>query len=31
MGARANLEDEENAKEFNRGYKQVASFFERWL
>ena len=31
MGARANLENEENAKEFNRGYKQVASFFERWL
>ena len=31
MGARANLEDQENAKEFNRGYKQVVSFFERWL
>ncbi|KAJ5469774.1 hypothetical protein N7530_007131 [Penicillium desertorum] len=31
MGARANLESEENVREFNRGYKQVATFFNRWL
>jgi len=27
MGARANLEDEENLKEFTRGYDKLASFF----
>ncbi|OQE26169.1 hypothetical protein PENFLA_c007G02038 [Penicillium flavigenum] len=31
MGAQANLESEENVREFNRGYKQVATFFNRWL
>ncbi|KAA6412563.1 MAG: Dienelactone hydrolase [Lasallia pustulata] len=31
MGARANLEDEANEKEFVRGYKQVAEFFAKYL
>jgi len=31
MGARANLEDEENRKEYERGYRQVAGFFSRYL
>ncbi|KAL4936084.1 hypothetical protein BDV06DRAFT_216945 [Aspergillus oleicola] len=31
MGARANLEDEDNAKEFQRGYKQISSFFNNRL
>ncbi|KAL3472489.1 dienelactone hydrolase [Aspergillus californicus] len=31
MGARANLEDEHNAKEFQRGYKQISSFFNSRL
>lgn len=30
-GARANLEDETNAKEFERGYKQVAEFLEKYI
>ncbi|KAF2496655.1 hypothetical protein BU16DRAFT_525808 [Lophium mytilinum] len=31
MGARANLEDEENAKEYVRGYEQAAEFFKALL
>ncbi|KAK3944674.1 dienelactone hydrolase family protein [Diplogelasinospora grovesii] len=31
MGARANLEDENNRGEFERGYKQVAEFFAKYL
>ncbi|OBT42471.1 hypothetical protein VE00_07919 [Pseudogymnoascus sp. WSF 3629] len=31
MGARANLQDRRNAEEFDRGYKQVATFFRLWL
>ncbi|KAL2001667.1 hypothetical protein VTN02DRAFT_1420 [Thermoascus thermophilus] len=31
MGARANLEDEANKKEFERGYKQIATFFGKYL
>ncbi|KAL2218203.1 putative dienelactone hydrolase [Thermoascus aurantiacus ATCC 26904] len=31
MGARANLDDEENKKEFERGYKQIATFFDKYL
>jgi len=31
MGARANLEDKENLKEFERGYTQLAKFFAKHL
>jgi len=31
MGARANLENEENARGFERGYAQIASFFARHI
>ncbi|KAL1857372.1 hypothetical protein Plec18170_003496 [Paecilomyces lecythidis] len=31
MGARADFNDEENKKEFERGYKQVADFFGKFL
>ncbi len=31
MGARANLDDAENAKEFERGYEQVSAFFNKHL
>ncbi|KAI0895130.1 alpha/beta-hydrolase [Annulohypoxylon nitens] len=31
MGARAKLEDENNKKEFERGYNQVAEFFRKYL
>ncbi|OTA66037.1 dienelactone hydrolase family protein [Hypoxylon sp. EC38] len=31
MGARANLEDEKNKSEFERGYNQVADFFAKYL
>ncbi|CAF9942138.1 hypothetical protein IMSHALPRED_003378 [Imshaugia aleurites] len=31
MGARANLEDKENLKEFERGYTQFAKFFDKYL
>ena len=31
MGARANLEDEENYKEYERGYSLVAKFFGKYL
>lgn len=31
MGARSNLQDEENAKEFERGYEQVSKFFAKYL
>ncbi|KAH8591331.1 hypothetical protein B0O99DRAFT_272875 [Bisporella sp. PMI_857] len=31
MGARANFEDENNLKEYERGYNQVASFFAKHL
>ncbi|KAL2833814.1 dienelactone hydrolase [Aspergillus cavernicola] len=31
MGSRADLEAEQNAKEFQRGYKQVSVFFNKWL
>ncbi len=31
MGARANLSDEKNVKEFERGYAQVATFFRKYL
>ncbi|KAI0880507.1 alpha/beta-hydrolase [Annulohypoxylon maeteangense] len=31
MGARANLDDENNKKEFERGYNQVAEFFGKYL
>ncbi|KAH7118394.1 dienelactone hydrolase family protein [Dactylonectria macrodidyma] len=31
MGARANLEDSVNLKEYERGYKQVAAFFSKYL
>ncbi len=31
MGARANLEKEDNLKEYERGYKQVADFFAKYL
>lgn len=31
MGARANLKDEENVKEFQRGYEQVGAFFSKHL
>lgn len=31
MGARSDLKDEENVKEFERGYKQAADFFAKHL
>jgi len=31
MGARANLKDEENLKEYIRGYNQIASYFAKYL
>ncbi|CAK7268796.1 hypothetical protein SEPCBS119000_003245 [Sporothrix epigloea] len=31
MGARANLADDENVKEFGRGYEQAATFFSKHL
>ncbi|KAH6871771.1 hypothetical protein B0T10DRAFT_590516 [Thelonectria olida] len=31
MGARANLEDPANLKEYERGYKQTAEFFSKYL
>lgn len=31
MGARADLQNEENAKEFERGYNHVARFFGKYL
>lgn len=31
MGARANLADAENVKEFARGYEQVAAFYNAHL
>lgn len=31
MGARANLEDGKNAKEYERGYKQVADFLAKYM
>lgn len=31
MGARANLNNEENAKEYERGYSQVSGFFDKHL
>lgn len=31
MGARSNLKDEENVKEYERGYKQAADFFAKHL
>ncbi|ROW04617.1 hypothetical protein VPNG_07472 [Cytospora leucostoma] len=31
MGARANLADEENARQFERGYKQVADFLAKYI
>ncbi|CRG83121.1 putative AIM2 family protein C30D10,14 [Talaromyces islandicus] len=31
MGARANLEDAENKKEFERGYKEIGDFFAKYL
>jgi dienelactone hydrolase len=31
MGARANLEDEKNLKEYERGYNAVADFFNKYL
>ena len=31
MGARADLQNEENAKEFERGYNQAAAFFAKHL
>jgi dienelactone hydrolase len=31
MGARADLKNEENVKEFGTGYKQVADFFSKHL
>jgi dienelactone hydrolase len=31
MGARANLEDEKNLKEYERGYNAVADFYNKYL
>lgn len=31
MGARANLSDEKNAREYERGYKQVAEFLLKYI
>jgi dienelactone hydrolase len=31
MGARANLSDETNAREYERGYKQVAEFLAKYI
>jgi dienelactone hydrolase len=31
MGARANLEDDKNRSEYERGYNQVAGFFAKYL
>ncbi|OKL59135.1 hypothetical protein UA08_05955 [Talaromyces atroroseus] len=31
MGARADLEDAENKKEYERGYKEIADFFAKYL
>ena len=31
MGARANLKDEANLKEYERGYNAVADFFNKYL
>lgn len=31
MGARAKLDDEDNLREFCRGYEQVGRFFARYL
>lgn len=31
MGARANLEDKTNAREFERGYKQVSEFLAKYV
>ena len=31
MGARAKLTDETNLKEYERGYKQIADFFAKYL
>lgn len=31
MGARANLKDETNLAEYERGYKQVSEFFSKYL
>lgn len=31
MGARANLNNEENLKEYKRGYNQLVGFFEKHL
>ncbi|KAF4448024.1 dienelactone hydrolase family protein [Fusarium austroafricanum] len=31
MGARAKLDDEKNVQEYERGYKQVADFFSKYL
>ncbi|KAL7629819.1 hypothetical protein AAE478_001342 [Parahypoxylon ruwenzoriense] len=31
MGARANLEDENNKREYEKGYKQVAEFYAKYL
>ncbi|KAK7740566.1 hypothetical protein SLS53_005410 [Cytospora paraplurivora] len=31
MGARANLADEENARQYERGYKQVADFLAKYI
>jgi dienelactone hydrolase len=31
MGARANLSDEENLKEYKRGYNQLVDFFAKHL
>ncbi|KAK7954673.1 hypothetical protein PG996_015485 [Apiospora saccharicola] len=31
MGARAKLDDEEDRKEYERGYQQVAEFFDKYL
>lgn len=31
MGARAKLDDEKNRAEYERGYKQTADFFDKYL
>ncbi len=31
MGARANLSDDNNIKEYERGYEQIAAFFDKHL
>lgn len=31
MGARANLQDETNRKEYERGYKQVADYVAKYI